>query len=176
MTYEQPDLQQIVNMIVAKEITVDTTSMIYPAIYSKYGRTLHKVEDIMMREKWRTEMTTCDWIHGDTEVINSHIAFNDYPPHTHYKLNLQDKGWWEGYTQQETVIIEGFMGQIPYGELLELIDKWPHSVLRRRREPIPFMSKHIIITSSMLPEQVYHNLSEYDNIEALNRRINIIHV
>lgn len=168
---KRTDLSEIVESIKTAKTTVDEIKMTSPAIYHLYGRTLHRVEDLMMREKFRNTMTTCDWLYGETGTGNSVTAFKGYNPTTHYKLNLQDNGWWEGYTQQDTVIINEFRGQIPFGELLELIDMHPHTVKRRNREPMPFTSKHIIITSSMTPQEIYKNLAATDKLEQLTRRI-----
>jgi hypothetical protein len=173
---KRTDLTQIIEKIKTAETSVDEITMTQPAIYHQYGRTLHRVEDLLMRKKFRNTMTTCDWIYGATGVGKSHLAFKDYNPATHYKLNLLDGGWWEGYTQQDIVIINEFRGQIQYGELLELIDKWVHNVKRRNREPMPFTSKHIIITSSMPPQEIYKNLASQDKIEQLLDRVNIIHL
>ena len=57
-----------------------------------------------------------------------------------------DNDWQDGYTGQETVIINDFRGGIKYAVLLQLIDKWPAFVSRRGREPAPFLAKHVIIT------------------------------
>ena len=173
---KRTDLAQVIQRITTEETSVDEITMTEPAIYHQYGRTLHRVEDLIMRKKFRNTMTTCDWIYGATGVGKSHLALNDYNPTTHYKLNLLDGGWWEGYTQQNIVVINEFRGQIQYGELLELIDKWPHSVKRRNREPMPFTSKHIIITSSMPPQEIYRNLASQDKIEQLLDRIKLIHL
>lgn len=170
------DLSILAGEILDNGLSPDTIAITKPELYHKYGRTFNKLEDIAMRSKYRTEMTKCKWIYGPTGAGKSHMAFENYKPNTHYVLNLQDKGWWEGYAQQETVIINEFRGQIPYSELLDLIDKYPKTVPRRGREPLPFVSKMIIITSSMSPEDVYHNLSLTDSLEQLKRRIEIIHV
>lgn len=147
-----------------------------PNMYHQYGRTLDKIEDKAMRKKFRNFMTLGFWLWGDTGAGKSHLAFKDFSPDTHYILNLNDKGWWEGYKQQDTVIMNEFRGQITYGELLDLVDKWPKSVPRRGREPLPFISKRIIITSSLPPDEVYHNLSINDSLEQLKRRFKIIQV
>ena len=153
--------------------TVDNITEENPILYHQYGRTLNKLEDLYLRKQFRTEMTTCDWIYGATGTGKSHEAFKDYDPETHY-VYPNDNGWWDGYKQQETVIINEFRGGISYAELLELIDKWPKTVKRRNREPIPFTTKHIIITSSKEPHEVYNNLSQSDSLQQLYRRITII--
>ena len=143
--------------------------------YHQYGRTLNKIEDLAMRNKYRSEMTKGIWYWGETGVGKSHKAFEGFNPKTHYVLP-NDNGWWDAYTQQDTIIINDFRGEIRYNELLNLVDKWPFNVKRRNREPIPFISKTVIITSSLKPEDVYHNRNDEDKIEQLLRRFEVIKV
>ena len=144
-----------------------------PDMYHMYGRTLEKIEDCRMEEVFRTEMTTCAWYWGPTGVGKSHVAFAGFAPSTHYVWK-DDKGWQDGYRQQDTVIINDFRGKIPYNELLQLVDKWPYDVSRRGRAPMPFTSKHVIITSSLPPDQVYKHRDEEDKLDQLLRRISVI--
>jgi len=166
------DLDDVVQRVLRGEISVDGLVEEAPTLVHQYGRTLDRAEDIRMRRVWRTEMTTCDWIVGKTEAGKSTYAFKEYNPETHYKWKY-DSGWQDDYRQQPIVVINEFRGQIKYSDLLELIDKFPCEVRRRNRPPLPFTSKHIIITSALLPDELYHNLSANDSLAQLLRRINI---
>jgi len=166
------DLVDLKDDILSGKTSVDDICIDNPAIYHQYGRTLSKIEDIYMRKQFRTEMTNGIWFYGPTGVGKSHIAFENFTPETHYVVP-NDNGWWDGYTQQHTIIINDFRGNIPYNELLQLVDKWPHCVRRRCREPMPFTSKTVIITSSLPPDEVYKNRNEKDNIEQLLRRFSV---
>jgi len=170
------DLITLRDNLLAGDTTSENIIMEKPMLYHQYGRTIDKIEDIVMRKKYRTEMTSGIWLYGETGCGKSHAAFRDFTPENYYVLNLGDKGWWEGYKQQHTVIINEFRGQIAYGELLDLLDKYPKSVPRRGREPLPFTSKRIIITSSLPPDEVYHNLSINDSLQQLKRRLKIVRV
>lgn len=152
---------------------VETMMLEDPMLYHQYGRTLDKIEDVYNRTKFRTEMTQGIWYYGPTGCGKSHAAFEGYSNETHYNL-INDNGWWDGYRGQETVIINDFRGWIPYDVLLQLVDKYPMSVKRRGREPLPFVSKRVIITSSLSPEECYHNRDDNDSIEQLKRRFKII--
>lgn len=152
--------------------TVEQITIEAPIIYHQYGRTLEKLEDIVNRKKFRTEMTKCEWLYGETGVGKSHKAFENYSEDTHY-LWTNDGGWWDGYRGQEIVVINDFRGEIPYNMMLQLIDKWPMKVRRRNREPMPFVSKMIYITSSLRPDQIYRHRDEEDNIAQLLRRIKV---
>lgn len=168
------DLDDVKNNILNGNISIDELIIENPTLYHQYGRTLDKIEDIYFKSIKRNHITTCDWIYGDTKTGKSEYAFSNYDIKTHYNLNIEDNGWWDGYHGQHTVIINEFRGQIKYSQLLELIDKYPMTVKRRNRNPVPFTSKHIIITSSLSPKEVYNNLSINDNLNQLYRRINII--
>lgn len=172
---ERTDLKEIVDNVLARNTSVDEIIVDNPILYHQYGRTLEKAEDIAMRRIFRTEMTKGTWYHGDTGTGKSHMAFENYDPATHYCLP-KDNGWWDGYKQQDTVIINDFRGEIKYSDLLQMVDKWPYSVPRRGREPLPFTSKHVIITSSLPPEDVYNNLAARDNLNQLYRRFNILRI
>eukprot|EP00918_Siedleckia_nematoides_P052795 GHVU01115306.1.p1 GENE.GHVU01115306.1~~GHVU01115306.1.p1 ORF type:complete len:237 (+),score=15.01 GHVU01115306.1:377-1087(+) len=154
--------------------SVDDLTIENPEIFHQYGRTLTKLEDIILRKKYRTWMTEGIWYWGSTGVGKSHKAFENYDPETHY-VYPNDNGWWDGYTGQETVIINDFRGGICYNELLDLVDKWPKDVKRRCREPAPFLARKVIITSPDIPQNVYSRLAENDSLDQLFRRFKIIH-
>lgn len=146
-----------------------------PVVFHQYGRTLTKLEDVIQSKKFRKWETKGIWYWGKTGVGKSHKAFEGFDPDTHY-VYKDDKGWWDGYRGQETVIINEFRGEdMDYSMMLKLTDKWPYEVKRRGREPAPFLAKTIIVTSSMKPEDVFF-CHKKDKIEQLLRRFEIIEV
>ena len=170
---QRKDLDAIKDDIL-KGKKVDELAIENPEIVHQYGRTLDRIEDIALRKQFRTEMTQGVWLWGETAVGKSHIAFDGYNPETHY-LWANDGKWWDGYRGQEIVIMNDFRGEIAYNELLQLIDKWPYKVPRRGREPMPFVSKKVIITSSLPPEKIYKSKGE-DKLEQLLRRLTVTEV
>lgn len=166
---QRGDLDKVKDKIMNGSTTVVDIITNNPMMYHQYGRTLEKIEDIALSKKFRNFMTKGIWISGGTSIGKSHIAFKGYNPETHY-LWRDDNGWWCGYHGQPIVIINDFRGEIKYNELLQMVDKWPYNVPRRNRPPTPFVSRTVIITSSLTPEQVYHNRLDEDNIAQLRRR------
>jgi len=166
------DISKVAGEIV-DGLKVEKLIMEDPMFYHQYGRTLNKIEDLTMRKNTRKEMTKGIWYYGKTGTGKSHKAFENFRTETHY-LVPNDNGWWDAYTQQETVIFNDFRGEITYNELLQLVDKWPHYVRRRGREPMSFTSKLVIITSSLHPSQLYCRRAEEDDIAQLYRRFEII--
>lgn len=170
---DRNDLKAVIDRIASGETTADQICMDDPVYYHMYGRTLSKAEDIAARKRFRTEMTQGVWYWGPSGVGKSHKAFEDFHPDRCYVKCLSDE-WWDGYTGQEVVILNEFRGNIPYSELLALVDKWPHTVKRRNREPMPFVSRYVVITSSMCPADCYHNVAERDSLSQLHRRFKVI--
>lgn len=169
------DLEDVVNDIIGNKRSVDEITLENPMLYQQYGRTLSKVEDITLRKRFRTEMTEGIWYHGPTGGGKSHQAFEGFDPDTHYVKPLEDE-WWDGYTGQETVILNEFRGQLKYSEMLSLTDKWPHYVRRRNREPAPFLAKRVIVTSSKHPATLYEKAGEDDHCSQLLRRFEIVRI
>lgn len=172
---ERHDLDLIRDEIAAGA-RVDDILVDRPMAFHQFGRTMDRLEDRLMMNRYRTEMTKGIWLYGKTGCGKSKKAFEGFTPDTHYVHNLEDRGWWDNYSQQDTVIIDEFRGQIPYSTLLRLVDINPFTVSRRNRKAIPFVSKTVIITSSLHPREVYCNLSQNDSLEQLYRRFEIIEI
>lgn len=157
--------------ILAGEVTVDELAETDPEMVHQYGRTLDRLEDIRLRKMVRTKMTKGIWYWGPTGVGKSHRAANT--PGTQYWVP-NDGGWWDGYRQEDVVILNDFRGHIAYGELLQMVDKWPYAVRRRGRQPMPFTSGTVVVTSSLHPREVYKNLAMNDSLAQLERRFEIV--
>nr|WAE43169.1 MAG: replication associated protein [Cressdnaviricota sp.] len=136
---------------------------------------LDRIEDIKKNHGERGEMTEGIWLWGPTGSGKSRMAFEMARECESYYVKPDDGEWWDDYNGQECVIIDDFRGEIRYGQLLRIIDRWPFQVKRRNRRPINFKAKKVIITSPLTPEEAYHGvLDRHDNIGQLLRRLHII--
>lgn len=144
--------------------TVDEITLENPMAFHCYGRTLERVEAIALRKQFRKEMTKGIWYSGPSGSGKSHAVFSDYSPETHYIKNLNED-WWDGYKGQPIVILNEFAGQLPYWELMDLVDKFPKMVKWRCRESVPFLAKEIRIASIRTPEQCYYNREDFSELE-----------
>lgn len=167
------DIQAVVNQIVAGERTAEDVALNDAAFFHQYGRTLQYVEAVALRRQWRTWMTKGIWYHGPPACGKSHKAFDGYDPTTHYIKNLNEE-WWDGYKGQEIVILNEFRGQIPFSELLDLVDKWPKTVKWRGRESVPFLAKTVIVASVHYPMDVYKRQTAEEPWEQFSRRFDVI--
>nr|QXP07634.1 MAG: replication associated protein [Arizlama virus] len=168
------DLMETKQCILDGTITVRDVLIEDPHTIHMYGRTLDLIQAVAMRRKFRTQMTEGLWYWGKTGVGKSHKAFENYNPDTHYVKDLDIK-WWDGYEGQEIIILNEFRGQITFGYLLSLMDKWPMTVPIRNKESLPFISKKIIITSSQHPKDIFVNiLNNNERLDQLERRCKIV--
>jgi len=157
---QRGDINDTCAEIMKGNVTVDDIAIESPMHYHQYGRTFEKIQTIYLRTKWRTWRTEGIWYFGNTQCGKSHQMYKDYHPKTHFIKNLNEK-WWDGYQGQEIICINEFKGQITYGELMDLVDKWAKNVSSRHRENVPFLAKKVIIASITRVEECYYNRTDF---------------
>lgn len=144
-----------------------------PSSYTFASKTLEKLEDLRLQKRRRDFMTEGVWLFGETGVGKSEWVEKECEGCSWYCFGY-DGDWWDNYAQQDVVVIDDFRGQITYSQLLRLVDKTPFAEVRRRcRPPMPFISKRVIVTSSLPPWEVYKNLNITDSLNQLYRRFKI---
>lgn len=168
------DIKENIKLIKESKISLDELMLMDPVNYNQYKNTYKDVRNLVMKKKFRTEMTKGIWYWGKTGAGKSHKAFENYHPDTHFIKDL-NVNWWDNYEQQDTVIINEFRGEIKFSELLDLVDKWPKNVPIRNSPSVPFTSKTVIITSSKPPEEIYSTVcSDNERLDQLERRFEIV--
>lgn len=170
---KRTDLDEIKQEILDGK-SVDEIVLETPMVFHQYGRTLERIEQIVLRKQYRKEMTKGFWYFGKTGVGKSKKCFEGYDPETFYVKNLNED-FWDGYRGQETVILNEFRGQIPFSEMLDLCDWTPKFVKIKGKPAVPFLAKTIIVTSALSPQEIYHRSLEHnDKMEQFTRRFEII--
>lgn len=80
--------------------------------------------------------------------------------------------FWDGYRDEEHVVIDEFRGQIAIHHLLRWTDRYP-VIVEIKGGAIPLSAKKFWITSNLSPDQWYPN-EDQETVDALKRRLNII--
>lgn len=115
-------------------------------------------------------------LHGPTGTGKSHTARAEleeagYGEDQLYIWHPQQASWFDGYEGQPAVIFEEFRGQLPFGALLSLLDKYDCRV-QRKGSSTQFAAEVIYITSPVKPSEWYENLTTVEGrLDQLERRI-----
>jgi len=171
------DLQQMGKDIINGTLTVRDILLNDPMKYHLYGRTLEKLEALRLEMNPRlSKCEECLYYYGPSGVGKSYIAWErDYAlnPHKYYVYPNEPKGWCDNYRGQEIFVLDEFRGEITFKLLIELATKSGVVLCRRGRDPIPFTSKKIVITSVLPIEKVYKNLDKEDTFIQFYRRFTV---
>jgi predicted nucleic acid-binding Zn ribbon protein len=117
---ERNDIKNLAKAIKAEKLTIDEVMFDYADLYIKYSRSLEKMCAAVAEP--RTDKPTVVWIWGlagtgKTRYVNK----------KHKDLYGKDNTmWWDGYKQQEAIIIDDFDNTIPYRTLLRILDRYTY--------------------------------------------------
>lgn len=101
---------------------------------------------------------------GPTGTGKSRYCMDNYP-NAYWK---QRSNWWDGYMDQETVVIDEFYGWLPFDTLLRICDRYP-LLVESKGGQINFIASRIVITSNKRPDRWYSNVY----FDALIRRVSV---
>lgn len=113
--------------------------------------------------------------YGPTGLGKTRKAYQDNPG-----AHIQGPGmdqWWDGYDGQDTVILDEYRGQFPFGKLLSLLDRYPTKV-QVKGGTAQMTATRFILTMPEHPKNLYPNLAAEvrdGKMSQLKRRINKIY-
>lgn len=133
-----------------------------------YSRGIDRYLNIVTRQRnWKTNVFVMYGSESGTGKSLNASMF-DLPEHTYYlRKSNGENVWWDGYTNQRTVVLDDFYGWIPWSLLLHLADRYPTRV-DTKGGSVNFVAKTLIITSNKGPEGWYPKV---ENKQPLYRRI-----
>lgn len=170
---KRTDLQQLAQQVLSGETTVNDIAREQPNSFHVYGRTLERLQDLHDRKRKRDWQTQGYWIHGPTGTGKTRAIQETFGSNVYWH-EMDDKGWWDAYNGEEVVALDDFRGEISFGKLLRLADRYPCTVPRRGRQPLPFLAKVLVVTSPLPPEQIYTALPPGDSMDQLRRRFIVL--
>lgn len=69
----------------------------------------------------------------------------------------QRSNWWDGYSDQDAVVIDEFYGWLPFDLLLRLCDRYP-LLVETKGGQVNFVAKTIVFTTNQVPGLWYKNV------------------
>ncbi|ADD62473.1 replication-association protein [Human associated cyclovirus 7] len=165
------DLQAVVSAIQNGEITTPKmVAELHGAVYIKYHRGIEKILHQLHPVPPRDIPTELRVYWGPPGSGKSRRALEEART-LGGSIYYKPRGlWWDGYEQQNCVIIDDFYGWIKYDELLKICDRYPYKV-QIKGSFQEFTSKYIFITSNV-DTCDWYKFAGY-NVNAIERRITI---
>ncbi|AXH74306.1 MAG: putative viral replication protein [Circoviridae sp.] len=165
---ERNDLKQVADMILNKKRVREVANE-FPCEYIKFHRGIEKLRAFQIEP--RNSPCEVTVLVGPTGVGKSRKArelLKDNP----YIWGPEQKQWFDGYDGEDECIFEEFRGQLPFGMILRILDRYDCRV-EVKGGCTQFRATKIVITSPVKPEEWYANMGN-DKIDQLLRRINSI--
>ncbi len=147
-----------------------TVARSHPEAYVKFHKGLRSLQATLIEP--RDEVPTVTVLYGDTGVGKSRHA-RELTDDRYVWGPEQDK-WFDGYEGQKDVIFEEFRGQLPFGQMLRMLDRYDCKV-QYKGGLCEFAATNIVITSPVHPREWYTNLTaDEGKMDQLLRRITTI--
>jgi len=154
------DIIDLAQKIKEYKLTVEQIMFDYPDIYIKYSRSLEKMCAAVAVP--RVEKPTVVWIWGLAGTGKTRYV-NDLHTDLYPKDNTM---WWDGYKQQEAIIIDDFDNTIPYRTLLRILDRYTYQG-QIKGGYTQINSPYIYITCEYPPEHYWHG----NELNQITRRL-----
>lgn len=133
--------------------------------FLRYGRSMR--DYVSLIQTHRTTKPYVKWVYGPTGVGKTSSCIS-----SHKSFYIKDSTkWWDGYSQQEAIIIDDFDGTWPFRDLLRLLDFNPYQG-QVKGGYVKINSPYIYITCDRSPQDLYEGQLTPHELSQLLRRIN----
>jgi len=120
------------------------------SVYVSCFRGLDKYRLLVSKPRdWRTEVIV---VQGPTGTGKSRYARDKFPD-AYWK---QRSNWWDGYSDQDAVVVDEFYGWLPFDLLLRLCDRYP-LLVETKGGQVNFVARTIVFTTNQVPGLWYKN-------------------
>jgi len=139
-----------------------------PAVFVKYAGGFKALKAIQPT-KMRTDFEVCVLI-GDTGVGKTHLIYERFPEV--FRPQYGNTGlWWDGYQEEDAILLDEYRGQCPLQKLLMILDKYPLRLETKGSSTPACYTKVFITTNGDLEDWYPVAASQHpQEFEALKRR------
>lgn len=153
--------------------TVKDVALAFPHTFLKFHSGLDKYFFLTQKSRDGSYQTIGYWLSGPTGLGKSRWALTNFPD-AYYKDPETD--WWDGYLQQETVVIDDYRPTkaLTFTKLLRLLDRYPMTI-QVKGATLQFASKRVIFTSPLPLIETFSSLEwlKDEQMDQLQRRMRI---
>nr|DAE85089.1 MAG TPA: Rep protein [Cressdnaviricota sp.] len=159
---QRTDLESAANMIKEGK-SMEEVALESPTIYCKYSKGLEKLKFILDKKKINEDIrreVTCEIYYGKGRTGKTYKATEDNKKSCYIcdKKNNNNL-WFDGYDNEQCLIIEEFSGDIPIDRLFRLLDGTKQVIEIKGNSTLANWTK-VIITSNIWPGAWYPNLKQ----------------
>lgn len=169
---KRTDLEEIGSAVLSGASTKEIACT-FPGTYIKYHKGIQQLQYAskgLFDFEHRKDKPVVIWRWGSTGVGKTRSARE-----AHTSFYIKDgTPWWDGYEQQEAIIIDDFDGKWPYRDLLRLLDYGPYQG-QFKGGYVKINSPYVYITCEYPPELAFRNI-EGDISQVIRRIDKVIHV
>ena len=163
---KRTDLDTVIDLVKTKKRMRDVMDAC-PREYIKFHRGIEKLQKGLIEPRNGVPEVKVWW--GPTGSGKTMRA-KEWLGSDHWTWAPANGKWFDGYEGQEAVLFDEFRGQLPFGQLLNLLDRYDCSV-EFKGGMCQFRGLRIAITSPKPPCKWYKDLDEDDRQDQLLRRI-----
>ncbi len=163
---KRTDLQEIAASAVSGSTMLELAQS-NPVAVMQYGAGLQRLISLHERPRDRNIPKTVKVYYGATGTGKTRRAFDELEDPYVWEPSMGT--WFDGYSGHKNLIMDEFRGDLPWGFLLRLLDRYPMRV-QYKGGSTQFVADTIIITSPKHPKEWYLNIGN-DGIDQLLRRI-----
>ena len=162
---ERTDIEEVTSFIRDFSPSMREVALQYPIQFVKFHKGLMAYQHSMTVPRCAAPEVRVYWgLSGTGKSFRARRWLPDA-----YIWHPQQGTWFDGYTGQDDVIFEEFRGQLSFGMVLSLLDRYDCKV-QYKGGVTEFAAKRIAITSPREPSEWFH-LDNSDRIDQLLRRI-----
>lgn len=145
---ERTDLHRV-NELVEEKATLATIAEECPTEFIKYQRGITALRNLRVL-KPRSGPAICVWLWGKTGVGKTRFPFD-----THNTVYIKDGTmWWDGYDQQEAIVVDDYDGKWPFRNFLQFLDRYPFQG-QVKGGYVNINSPYIYVTCEFPPSSLY---------------------
>lgn len=157
--------------LIAEGGSLEEVAEQYPVQFIKYNQGLLRLRQTLLKPRKLDAMPEVIVLHGPTGTGKTRDAYLKYWPDVpHYLWKPSNGNWWDGYDGQDKVIIDEFRGQMPWSDILGLLDRNEFRA-QVKGAFVNVVASKFVITSPFPPSHWYRDDSRYDRFAQLERRI-----
>lgn len=162
---KRSDLDEVTKEIVNDNKPLSLIATESSSTFVKYHKGLTALKNELMTH--RTERPKVVWVWGKAGTGKSKYCTDQHKDKFYIKDGTQ---WWDGYEQQEAIIIDDFDGHWPYRDFLRLLDIYPYQG-QIKGGYVKINSPYIYITCEHHPKKIWDKENELNQV---TRRLDTI--